>query len=74
MGLRFRAFEIPTFKRMGRGRRGGGGGGGRARNGKDRVFVFKTLWKRSLNWVQLRDLFQLSSVWACDSAQSRYQH
>ena len=53
MGLRFSAVEIPTLKRMGRGRReGGGDGGGRARNGKDRVFVFKTLWNRSLNWVQ----------------------
>ena len=29
MGLQFRAVEIPTLRRMGRGRRGGEGGGGR---------------------------------------------
>ena len=50
---RFSAFEITTLKRIGGGGgrrvRGGGGVGGvgGARNGKDRVFVFKTLWNRS---------------------------
>ena len=50
MGLRFSALEIPTLKSMGRGRRRGGGGGG-ARNGTDRVFVFKTLMNRSFKLV-----------------------
>ena len=48
MGLRLSAVEITTLKQI------GGGGvevGGRARNGKDRVFVFKTLWNRSFKLV-----------------------
>ena len=38
MGRPFSTLEIPTLKR-----------GGGARNGQDRVSVFKTLWKRLLN-------------------------